>query len=273
MRYLKQMLSRHFPELAGAYHALRISHEMRRHSVRTTPFGFRLVGNSRMQNGDFEPDETQLLQRVAKNTDVFVDVGANIGYFVCLMRALDKHVVAIEPSRKNVEYLVVNLSENHWNDVEVLPVGLAANTGILELYGGGTGASLIPKWAGASRVLHSKIPINTLDNLLGTRFHGRRLVIKIDVEGAELDVLRGAQRTLAMTPTPKWLIEICLTENHPDGLNPDYVKVFKVLWEHGYSASSVEAGMRPVTLSDVERWFANRKRDFGYVSFFFEKSV
>lgn len=237
MRFVKQLLSRRFPELAGAYHAFRISHEMRRHPVRTTPFGFRLVGNARMEDGSFEPDETRLLQRVAKDIDVFVDVGANIGYFVCLMRSLDKHVVAIEPLRQNLDYLFANLEENHWTDVEVLPIGLAAKPGVVEIFGGGTGASLIPSWAGASKVLHNTIPINTLDNMLGARFNGRRLVIKIDVEGAELGVLHGAQRTLAMTPTPKWLIEICLTENHPEGLNPDYVEVFEALWGHGYIAS------------------------------------
>src|SRR5882762_2990751 len=79
MRQLKKMLSRRFPELASAYHAFRLSHEMRRHPEKTTPFGFRFMGNTRMQNGNFEPDETHLLQRVAAKTDVFVDVGANIG--------------------------------------------------------------------------------------------------------------------------------------------------------------------------------------------------
>jgi FkbM family methyltransferase len=272
MRQLKKMLSSRFPELAGAYHTFRLSHEMRRHPEKTTPFGFRFMGNARMQNGSFEPDETRLLQRVAARTDVFVDVGANIGYYVCLMRSLGKHVVAIEPLRQNLDFLFANLAANRWTDVEVLPVGLAAKPGVMEIYGGGTAASLIPNWAGASGVLRNTVPISTLDNMLGTRFDGRRLAIKIDVEGVELDVLHGAQRTLAMSPAPRWLIEICLTENHPDGCNPDFGKVFDLLWANGYAAYSVEAGLRLVTPADVERWFATRKRDFGYVSFFFEKS-
>lgn len=271
MRQLKKILSKRFPELAGAYHAFWLSHEMRKHPEKTTPFGFRFMGNARMQDGSFEPDETRLLQRVASETDVFVDVGANIGYYVCLMRSLGKYVVAIEPLRQNLDFLFANLAANRWTDVEVLPVGLAAKPGILEIYGGGTGASLIANWAGASGALHNTIPIGTLDNTLGARFDGRRLFIKIDVEGVELDVLHGARRTLALSPAPRWLIEICLTENHPDGCNPDFPKVFDLLWANGYTARSVEAGLRSVGPTDVERWFANRRRDFGYVSFFFEK--
>jgi FkbM family methyltransferase len=273
IRHLKKMLSRRFPDLAGAYHAFGISNEMRKHGARATPFGFRLMGNARMQDGSFEPEETRLLQSIAAETDIFVDVGANIGYFACLMRSLGKHVVAIEPLRQNLDVLVANLSENRWTDVEVLPVGLAAQPGILEIYGGGTGASLIANWSGMSEVLHARIPINTLDNMLGNRFDGRRLVIKIDVEGAELDVLRGARRTLAMTPAPKWMVEICLTEHHPDGFNPQYVEVFEQLFARGYSAHSIEADMRPVTLADVKRWFAGRQREFGLINFFFQKPL
>ncbi len=272
MRQLKKMLSRRFPELAGAYHAFWLSHEMRKHPEKTTPFGFRFMGNPRMQNGSFEPDETRLLQRVAAETDVFVDVGANIGYYVCLMRSLGKHVVAIEPLRQNLEFLFANLAANRWTDVEVLPVGLAAMPGILEIYGGGTGASLIPNWAGASGTLHNTVPISTLDNMLGTRFDGRRLFIKIDVEGAELDVLRGAKRTLTMNPAPRWLIEICLTEHHPGGCNPNFLEVFEHLFKLGYVAYSVEGGMRQVTYEDARRWFAAREREFGLVNFFFQNA-
>jgi FkbM family methyltransferase len=265
------MLSKRFPELAGAYHAFILSREMRRHGEKTTPFGFRFMGNARMRDGSFEPDETRLLQQMAEKTDVFVDVGANIGYYACLMRSLGKHVVAIEPLRQNLDFLFANLAANHWADVEVLPVGLAAKPGILEIYGGGTGASLIQNWAGASGVLRNTIPISTLDNVLGTRFDGRRLLVKIDVEGTELSVLIGAERTLVVSPNPKWLIEICLTEYHPNGVNPDFAKVFELFWAAGYAAYSVEAGLRPMTPADVERWLANLKRDFGYVSFLFEK--
>ena len=52
------------------------------------------------------------------------------------------------------------------------------------------------------------VAITTLRTLPGDRFDGKELLIKIDVEGAEYGVLRGAERTLTMLPHPTWIVEI-----------------------------------------------------------------
>ena len=272
MKFFKKILARTFPALAEIYHRSGITRELQKHPIKDTPFGFKIAGNIRMQTGEFEPDEVKLLQGLAASIDCYIDVGANIGYFVCLMRSLDKKVLAIEPSRQNLDYLYGNIHANDWDDVEVFPIGLAENPSILTLYGEGTGASLVPNWAGASGAIKATIPVNTLDNVLGNRFDGKKLLIKIDVEGAELGVLKGATNILNMIPAPQFFIEICLTEHHPDGLNPDYVKVFQTLFDSGYGAYSMEADMRPVTLTDVESWFKTKTHGFGYANFFFEKN-
>ena len=270
---IKKILSKHFPELAAAYHSFQFSREMKKVPVCKTPFGFLLAGHSRMQLGTFEPDETKLMQNLAPELDVFIDVGANIGYFVCLMRSLNKYVVAIEPVKHNLDYVFTNLKMNNWHDVEVFPVGLAEQPNILEIFGGGTGASLISNWSGTSTVLRSTIPINTLDNIVGQRFSGKRLLIKIDVEGVEYEVIKGAINTLKMYPAPKWLVEICLTEHHPQKCNPNYVKIFETFFEQGYSACVADNTMRPVTLSDVKHWYEKRERNFGGINYIFEKKL
>jgi FkbM family methyltransferase len=270
LRTVKKLVTARFPDLAQSLHHYRFARTLRRRPVVETPLGFRFGGSEMMENGSFEPAETALFRELAADVDVYIDVGANIGYFVCLMRSRGKHVIACEPLPKNTEYLFANLLANGWSDVEVLPVGLGSQPRIVGLYGEGTGASLVPGWAGAPSRASSTIPINTLDNLLGDRFRDERLLIKIDVEGGELDVLKGAHGLLGRDLKPRWLIEICLTEHHPQGLNPDFVATFELMFDHGYRASSVEAGMRRVTLADVRRWYETRKRDFGYVSFFFD---
>jgi FkbM family methyltransferase len=246
---------------------------MRKHGTKPTPFGFQLKGHKSMQEGSFEPEETKLIQEYLKNAEVFVDVGANVGFFTCLARSMYKETIAVEPLTQNLRYLYANLQANGWTDVEVYPVGLSAHPGIATFYGGGTSASLLRKWAGMSEVWQRQIPLSTMDILLGDRFEGQRMMIKIDVEGAEYDVLRGAERTLAMSPPPVWLLEICLTEHHPGGIHPLFQDVFHIFWSRGYRARVADGDGRAVFPSDVERWVRNSKRDFGFINYIFEQTT
>lgn len=272
IKFLKQQLTTRYPDLVVAYHAYRQSHEMRRHGRKHTPYGFEFSGHKDMQDGSFEPEESALIQRYLEHASVFVDVGANAGFFVCLARRMGKHVIAVEPQRRNLDFLYANLAANEWKDVEVFPVGLGDQPGLGTLYGGGTSASLIARWAGNSETWRQMTPISTLDILLSERFGNQNVVIKVDVEGAEYKVLQGARRTLARSPAPVWLMEICLTEHHPAGVNPYFAKVFHAFWACGYTARTV--GVEPIVVSpgDVERWIRNRRRDFGDVSYAFERA-
>lgn len=244
-------------------------------SPRATPYGFSLVGSNSihhraMQQGTFEREETALFSEIFGESDVFVDVGANVGFFSCLARSKGLHVVAVEPLEKNLSYLYRNLAANHWHDVEVFPVGLSATPGIATLYGASsTGASLIATWAGASRVFQRTIALSTMDILLADRFEGKRLFVKIDVEGAEYSVLSGARKVLAASPSPVWVIEICLHEYHPQGFNPDFQRIFELFWEHGYEARTADARSAIVSSEDVRRWVQSGRADSGTINYRF----
>lgn len=235
---------------------------------KNTVFGFSLIAIPAMQDGNFEPQETSLLRHLFQQADVFVDIGANIGYFSCLARHAGTKTIAIEPLPENLNVLYANLMINGWTDVEVLPLGLSDKPGVGTFYGGGTGASLLAGWAGASEVWKRAVALTTLDNVLGGRFSGKKLIIKIDVEGAEYGLLRGAMATIGMQPKPTWLIEICLTENQ-SGINPDFRAIFELFWGNGYDATNPCAPARIITQEDVDRWIKNKRRDFGYVNYLF----
>jgi FkbM family methyltransferase len=270
--WLKGNLQKYCPALAASLHAYRLVREMRRYPLKVTPYGFKVMGNKAMQDGTFEPEETRLIRQVLGKASVFIDVGANIGFYSCLARSLEKYAIAVEPCQQNLEFLYTNLKANGWNDMEVHPVGLAAQLGLVSLYGAGTGASVIRTWAQSFGVLEQIIPTSTLDILLGDRFAGEQLLIKVDVEGVEFEVLQGAVKTLRRTPSPIWIMEICLTEHFPEGINPHFEAVFQRFWENGYEARTVGQDNRLVTPEAVKEWVKNRSRGFGHINYLFEKT-
>jgi FkbM family methyltransferase len=241
-----------------------------------TPLGFTLASGfhsayADMRQGTFEPHETAIIARQLRDADVFVDVGANLGYYTLIALKAGKRVVAVEPQPLNLSALYRNLVVNGWTDrAEVFPVALADKPGLLTLYGAsGPSASLVAGWAGYSSRHRQTVAVSTLDTLLGERFAGERLLIKVDVEGAELGVLKGALATVAREPKPSWLLEVCLQEYHPSGRNPDFAAIFDLFFDHGYRAFAAIEPLRAVSREDILRWVESGSADAGTFNYLF----
>ena len=241
-----------------------------------TPLGFKLFSGLHpayelMRSGEFEVDETAVISRVLEQSDRFIDVGANLGYYTCLALQKGRPVVAFEPQPQNLRCLYQNLDANGWSEgTEVFPVALGAKPGLLDLYGAsGPSASLVKGWAGYSSRHRQQVPVSTLDNVVAGRFPGERLLVKVDVEGAEYGVLLGAALTLARQPAPAWLLEVCLHEFHPAGANPDFLAIFSLFRDHGYRAYAVGKTLRPVSFEEVTQWWQARRSDAGTFNYLF----
>lgn len=229
-----------------------------------TAIGFKLVSGfhpaySQMRNGTFEIIETKHIETMLSMSDIFVDIGANLGYYTCFAAMHGKTVLAFEPQHQNLDCLTKNIVINQYQSlVEIYGVGLSEKVNILELYGAsGPSASLIKGWAGYSDRHHKLIPLNTLDNILSSRYLDKQLLIKIDVEGAEYQVLLGALTTLKRKLKPMWIIEICLQEFHPEGHNPDYEKIFELFFDNGYVAYSATEHPMLVQMEEIKLWCKN----------------
>ncbi len=270
LNILKPYVER-MPRVAASYRALRDIFDDGGFRPLRTPHGFEFSGYESMQDGTFEPNETAFISKALSSTDVFVDIGANIGFYSCLARSRSIHTVAIEPHPSNLRLLYSNLHVNGWKDVEIFPVGLGAAPGLVELYGGGTAASLVEGWAGVSALQRITVPLLTLDLIIGDRLLDQRMLIKLDVEGAENEVLSGASRTLANAREVIWLVEVCLTEHHPHGNNPHFARIFETFWSNGYHAWNLNPRRR-IERDDVQRWLERRVRDFGSYNTIFARS-
>ena len=253
LRKIKNQLAATFPRAAAAYRGtLRDLNERRPPQV--TPFGFKFIGNAVMETGQFEKEESELILDCMAAADVVINVGANVGYYCCLALQSGKELLAFEPDYRNLKTLYKNLRLNNWTSgFEIYPLAISNNTGLVQLFGENTWASLIEGWGGATPKLSSCTPCTTLDRILGTRLSGRKAFFLIDIEGAEFLLLQGAHNQLNLTPRATWLVEISSCENQPMavGMNPNLVPTFEMFWAAGYEAFAVGSGLTPVSQRNV----------------------
>jgi FkbM family methyltransferase len=254
IRLAKPIIER-FPKLAMTYRYIRDSWQIYE-EPQETPMGFKFGGNQSMQDGQYDPEETLIVNRILLNTDTVINVGANIGYYCCLALSKDKYVIAFEPINLNLRYLLRNIKANNWESrIEVYPIALSnSKAGVIEIYGGGTGASLVKGWAGTPEQYVTLVPCSTLDNVLGSRFKSKRCFILVDIEGAEHLMLEGATSIIEMVPKPIWMMEISISEHQPKGLkiNPNLSSTFQVFWNRGYEARTADKQCRIIDPDEIK---------------------
>ncbi len=228
-----------FPFFAQNFREIRDQLDRNQPALRT-PWDFLLSGNKDMASGNFEPIETQLIRSMLPSYDLFINIGANIGYYCCHAASLGLQVIAIEPNQRNLHYLMRNVSENGWKErVEIFPIALSEKVDILEMWGGQGGASLIKGWASTPESYKRLVPVSTLDRVLYDKIENKRVLIVVDIEGGEFKMLKGANKVLENKVKPTWIIEIQSTDHQPNGLlfNPNYEKTFQLFHEKGYVPS------------------------------------
>ena len=156
-------------------------------------------------SGRPEYHEMGLVAHLLRPGDRFVDVGANAGYYTLLASTIvgpSGSVESIEPGLPALERLRENIALNRLANVRIHECALADTAGPARfIHDRDTENRLaIPADAGTVTVAASR-----LDDLLG---EAPCALVKIDVEGAELRVLKGAEGTLARAKPPVLLIEV-----------------------------------------------------------------
>lgn len=154
-----------------------------------------------VEAGDLEPGTRQLIQRLLQAGDTFVDVGANIGmHTIAAARAMGGkgRVIAVEPHPVTARLLGQCAWMNGFADlVDVHAAAAAEKAGERTLHMGPTSGhhSLFP--LDAAEVEHVppiQVQATTLDKIVPAKL--QVTLIKIDAEGAELEIMGGAARTL-----------------------------------------------------------------------------
>lgn len=209
---LLRAYARHAPSFAVPARVVRYLHGYYaahpRAFVTRTRYGFELEGGtadlvqrSVFLRGDWESELSAWLCDRLKPRDVFVDVGANIGYYALLGSRLvgpRGAVVAVEASPSLFRRLASNVRRNRASNVRLVNVAVSERKGSANVFLApeeNLGATSI--FRGRDFTDEGRIRANALTEVLSGEEVARARVIKIDVEGAEVLAVRGLIPCLA----------------------------------------------------------------------------
>ena len=221
--------------------------------------------------GTREVDHKIILEKVVRPGMTVFDIGANIGYYALMELGLlggRGCVIAIEPSPDNVRLLRRNLALNGYDDTEVIEgaVSDAEGARAFHLSQQSNLGTFHPVGSGAAHLSGERIEVQTRTVPGLARSYGAPDLIRMDVEGHEVEILGGmleAVRAGDMAPTI--VFETHLTRYSPEH---DMAAVLRALFDCGYAvrylSSSYERGTRligergyrgsaPIATDGVER--------------------
>jgi FkbM family methyltransferase len=193
-----------------------------------------------------EPAITAFLQRRLERGDVFIDIGANIGYYTCLAARLagpEGQVHAIEPSPRLAGIVEANARLNDVANVTVHPVAVMDRSDVFTV-------TLGPERSlGRTTVLEADVTPTfserhevrgmPLDQVIAPEVLHRAKVVKIDVEGAEWHVVNHLFRSLGdFDPHTEWVIEVSPEIARREG--GSITRIIEGFRSAGYSAHTLE---------------------------------
>jgi FkbM family methyltransferase len=143
------------------------------------------------------------LERVMRSRPgAFVDAGVNVGHTLVKVKAIDpeREYIGFEPNPHCLRYTQQLIALNRFTRCTVVPVGISNRTGIMKLFmnpDADPSATIVEGFREPDRYARSvPVPVFVGDDVLDTLGVGHVAVVKIDVEGGELDVVEGLQETL-----------------------------------------------------------------------------
>jgi FkbM family methyltransferase len=138
-----------------------------------------------------EPEQLDVARRLAPADGICFDIGANVGFYTLLFAKYSKHVFAFEPVPRNIGYLWKMLEVNGVRNATIVPCAVSDSTRLFSLQTGENCALGRLQCIG-----EQPIAVVSLDDFVFA-YKIVPSLLKIDVEGEEMSVLKGAKNLLS----------------------------------------------------------------------------
>ena len=207
-----------------------------------------LVSYMILSSGKYENPSFSMLREHLSPGATFVDVGADFGIYSLRAGPIvgrAGHVIAVEPNPESIRLLETNIAANHARMIAVAPVACSDTETTLDLYVSphrNSGETSLSKTNASQEGAVSrsyKVRARPLDDIIRESGVTRVDAIKIDVEGAEYLVLRGARQTLNRFH-PMLLVEI--VEHQLRAMNTSSTELRDFLQANGYREGRQDGG-------------------------------
>lgn len=175
-------------------------------------------GKKRARACEKEPFTVEWLESLG-DADVLYDIGANVGsYSLIAAKARGARVVAFEPASASYAVLCENIRANDASSIIAIPVALAATSGLTTFRYASMRPGAAHHNAEGRTVYEQPMPAFRLDDLVTLLELPRPTHLKIDVDGAEVDILAGATATLAGASVRSVLAELRAGDDRAAGI-------------------------------------------------------
>jgi FkbM family methyltransferase len=163
------------------------------------PAGDEYISRQIVEHGQWEPFETEIIRRLLSVFNLFIDLGANIGWYTCIAQHLMRDcsaIYAFEPDPRNLSLLRQNAQAAHHTQTFIVGAALSDTVGRTCLYQSSSNMGDHRLYVSAEERPAVVVPTTTLDVYFGGRVLPPHLV-KMDTQGSEPRIFRGGNKTLS----------------------------------------------------------------------------
>lgn len=215
--------------------------------------------NGFIRIGNWEPDSVDILEKLIKNGDCIVDIGANFGWYTTLFAKFtgnEGKVYSFEPLKHINDELISNVNLNKYHNVIINELGLGDTESIEQFYYPKTRGSMfnsLKKHSENNEYIKYTSRCITLDSYIEDNNIKIIDLIKLDVEGAELLVLNGSKKLLGSNMAPILILEVSQLLSSAFGYTPKDIEGFLKQYNYSFFIISKELKLRSITsLSGID---------------------